>query len=403
MEREYRGLKIIEYVDRRSGLTKFKTRFQLKGEEYNPSRNSYDALKKEINRIFSAVDEGKNPKIETEFPFVDDVLKRQLEKIADRKKKTHYQKVYEDFLSVIPPLRVNELTATDFNAYITLRRAEINGRTDKPIRNATINKGLSAINVALSNAPKYFRALHGFKPEKVEKLPNDYERRTRTVQGDEFEKLFAYLYQPRMAGEREKDFLFRVRLGHWIEFKSMTGLRRAEIALLKPENYDKSKKALIDFLRPKTGKTVKFFPLTLRAAEIIEERLKAKGEYIFTENGKPIESHYRKLKNICSDLNIKYGSFTKGGFVLHDLRRNFATEIVRNTDIETAREFLGHADLTHTGIYLTTDKSRMTEAVRKMDGIELETEISEVVKGVKSGKVSVKKAVEKLLNIVKGR
>lgn len=399
----YRGLKIIEYADGRSGVKKFKARFQLKNKEYTPSKTSLEKLKIEINRIFTLVDEGKNPETETDFPFVSEVLNKELSIIANRKKHILYERVFNDFLSLIPPIRVDELTQADFESYITFRQKQINERTGKPIKNATINKELSAINVALENSPKRFRILHGFKPVKIEKLPDDYKPRHRTVKEDEFEKLFAYLYQSKQSGEREKDYLYRVRLGHWLEFKPLTGLRRKEIAMLKPEHYNKSEKALIDFERPKTGSEINYFPLLNRAAEIIEERLKICGEFIFTDDGLPIESHYRKLKNLARELNIKYGSFTKGGFVMHDLRRNFGTMIVRATDVETAREFLGHADLTHTGIYLTTDKDRMRAAVHNLDKTDLKDEITVILEQVKSGKLSIKKAVEKVLKITTGR
>lgn len=399
----HRGIKITEYTDKRSGVKKYKARFQLKNQEYAPSKNSLDALKKEINRIFTVADEGKNPKVETEQPFIDDILKRELKGIKDNKKRIFYERVYEDFLSVIPPLRADELTQADFNAYIELRQGRTNDRTASPIKNATINKELSAINVALKNASRHFRSLHGFKPVVADKLPNDYEPRTRTVKESEFTLIFNELRKPKIKGERENDYFYRLRLADWIEFDALTGLRRKEIALLKPEHYDKKQKALVNFKRPKTNTEVVFFPLRQRAAEIIEERLKHRTEYLFSENGAPLESHYRKLKNICEKLNIKYGSFTSGGFVMHDLRRNFGTEIVRNTDIETAREFLGHADLTHTGIYLATDSKRMIEAVRKMDGVEIKDDLTKICEGIKSGKLSVKKGVEKLMELFKGR
>jgi integrase len=399
----HRGIEITEYLDGRSGVKKFKARFQYKNQEYTPKTTSLEAIKKEINRIFSDADAGLNPKIDTNFPFVDDVLKKELASITDHKKKTFYERVYSDFLSILPPIRIDELTQADFSAYCDLRLNRTNPRSEAPIKNATINKELSAISVALVNAKRRFRALHNFKPIQIEKLPNDYERRRRTVKENEFDLILAKLYEPRQPGERINDHLYRVRLGHWIEFEALTGLRRKEIAILKPENYDKSEKALVEFLRPKTDKVVAFFPLPARAAEIVEERLKLNSPFIFTDDGKPIESHYRKLKNLCTDLNIKYGSFTKGGFVLHDLRRNFATEMIRHTDIETAREFLGHADLTHTGIYLTTDKARMKSAVRKFDGIELKAEIKAIVQAVKDGESEVDSAVKKLLKIIEGR
>jgi len=89
--------------------------------------------------------------------------------------------------------------------------------------------------------------------------------------------------------------------------------------------------------------------------------------------------------------------------VMHDLRRNFGTQVVRNTDIETAREFLGHADLAHTGIYLATDNARMIEAVRKMDGVDIRDDLREVLQMVKDDKLTVEKAVKKLLKLWQSR
>ena len=75
-----------------------------------------------------------------------------------------------------------------------------------------------------------------------------------------------------------------------------------------------------------------------RAIEIVEARRNVQGisDFIFTPDGKPIESNYRTLKEICEDLEIPYGRYKDGGFVAHDLRHNFGTEILRESDIETA-------------------------------------------------------------------
>jgi len=73
-------------------------------------------------------------------------------------------------------------------------------------------------------------------------------------------------------------------------------------------------------------------------------------EYIFTDNRRPIESFDKALKRICKKLNIPYGAFTEGGFVLHYIRRNFGTKLVKVTDIKTGSELLGHSDISNTQI-----------------------------------------------------
>lgn len=400
---KYRGIEIIEYVDGRSGIKKFKARFQLNNQEHTPKKTSLDSLKQEINKIFVAADQGISPKQVADQPFVDDILKRELSTIKDHKKYTFYERVYTAFLSLIPPLKLDELTQADFNAYAEMRRSSVNPRTNEPVKNATINKELSALSVALNKAPKVFRVLDKAKPIRIEKLSNDYKPRKRVVKEFEFEALFSELRKPRQSQEREYDHFYRFRLADWLEFEALTGLRRKEISLLKPEHYDPKTKALVNWTRPKTDSDVVFFPLRQRAAEIVEERIACKTEYLFSNDGSPIESQYRKLKNVCESLNIKYGSFKEGGFVMHDLRRNFGTEVVKHTDIKTASEMLGHADLTHTKIYLATDKERMIEAVRKMDGVGIEDELRQVLTKVGTGESTIENGVETLLKLWLGR
>lgn len=396
---KHRGIKITEYVDRRSGAKKFKARFKINNVPYAPKKLSLESLKKEINRIFASADNGQDARIDVFQPVISDILYRHLETITDGKKYLFYKRVYQDFLSILPPIKFSELTQADFTAYAELRRKQINKRTGEPPKNATINKEFSAVNVALKNAPKYFRTLHEAKPVTADKLSNDYEPRTRTLQSNELTQILAELGKPKQKSEREYDYFYRVRLGHLIEFNILTGLRRKELALLEPKHFDEKQNALVNWKRPKTKSEVAFFPLRLRAAEILKERIKLGTPFLFSDNGKPVESHYRKLKNLCDSLNIEYGANIDGGFVLHDLRRNFGTEVVRHTDIETARELLGHADLTHTGIYLATDKKAMIRAVQKMDGFDVKSDLKRVIEDAKSNRISVDEAVEEILKI----
>lgn len=95
--------------------------------------------------------------------------------------------------------------------------------------------------------------------------------------------------------------------------------------------------------RRKTGTITKFFPISPRACEIIESLLNKDGDFIFSEAGEAMESNYRIIAKVCSALGIRCDKYTESGFTLHDLRRNFGTEIIKNTDMEIARELLGHS------------------------------------------------------------
>lgn len=153
--------------------------------------------------------------------------------------------------------------------------------------------------------------------------------------------------------------------------------------------------------RFKTDTATKFFPLAQRAVEIINDRreLQKGSEYIFTPDGKPIESNYRTLKEVCEDLNIPYGRYKDGGFISHDLRHNFGTDILRHSDIETARELLGHSNISQTGTYVHTSNDRLREAVRKRDKIDYNTELHKVFEEVKKGIVDFPKFTTKIKEI----
>ena len=147
--------------------------------------------------------------------------------------------------------------------------------------------------------------------------------------------------------------------------------------------------ALLNVKRWKTDTVTKFFPLGKRAIEIINDRRKLQkdSDNIFTPDGKPIESNYRTLKNVCEDLKILYGRFTAGGFVSHDLRHNFGTEIMRESDIETARVLLAHANISQTGTYLHTSNERLRDAIRKRDKIDYDSELEKIFEAVKNGEL----------------
>jgi integrase len=108
------------------------------------------------------------------------------------------------------------------------------------------------------------------------------------------------------------------------------------------------------------------------------------GAFIFTPTGNPIESNYRTLKTVCAKLGVPYGRYNEDGFVSHDLRHNFGTEIMRGSDIETARELLGHSNISQTGTYVHTSPERLRDAVRNRENIDYNGELKAIFEAVKN-------------------
>jgi integrase len=63
---------------------------------------------------------------------------------------------------------------------------------------------------------------------------------------------------------------------------------------------------------------------------------------------------------------LKTAGLYEQGRGVHALRRFFATEMLRVSDIETVRQLLDHADIQTTARYLDTDRERKREAINRL-------------------------------------
>jgi integrase len=258
-----------------------------------------------------------------------------------------------------------------------------------------------SVTAVLRKTRHYYDSLKKWQVPELPALPKNFKRtakRERLVSDKELRAVVAELMKLPTGKQTRAHYFHRVRLAHILEFGVGTGLRRKEIARLKFAQYDDEQQALLNVRRWKTDTVTKFFPLGKRAIEIINERreLQKDSEYIFSPNGEPIESNYRTLRNICEDLNISYGRFTDGGFVSHDLRHNFGTDILRETDIETARELLGHPNIAQTSTYVHTSQDRLRDAVRKREKIDYDSKLQKLFDAVKNDEIKPSEFKEKI-------
>ncbi len=390
-------MKVRKVFNKKKKLHEYVARFQLRNREFRPAA----ATRKELLEIVDEIRAREHRKdaslpVENASPLLKSLFERHLTHIPKPHQRKLAERVFSEFLRLTGGgLKVSELKKIHFQKYIDLRLSDLGKQTQKPITPQTVNKELYAVSGALSKAGLYFAALENYQKIIIPKAREKDSRRTRIVGHGELDKLLNELRKPRSGKQTDVHYAHRTRLADWLEFASLTGLRRKEIARLKWSNYDSSRAALTDVRRWKTDTLTKFFPLTKRAAEIVESRRIAQksSEFIFTARGEPVESDYRTLKTMCKDLGIDYGRYADGGFTPHDLRRSFATQIIENADIETTRELLGHSNISQTGTYLKTDEKRLSAAVRKNDNL---SEIIHLYKNVRRGKLRLKKFVEKV-------
>ncbi|MBA2621428.1 MAG: tyrosine-type recombinase/integrase [Acidobacteria bacterium] len=326
-----------------------------------------------------------------------------LKELLDRHKATYTKhhrltlakRVYSDFLALLPEdFLAVKLKPAHFHDYAAMRLKTVVGKT--------VNHEFGVISPALIAAHLYFPQLEDWHLPRIPRIPNSNKRRERIVTDDEQTKLLDYLRRAREKGELDKNYFHRQRLADWIEFGAWTGFRRKEIAALRKSSFDAEQQALLNVWRFKTDKPTPFFPLSRRAAEIIEQRItfSSDSEYIFTGDGKPVPSHYRTLKEVCAKLKITYGRKVIGGFILHDLKRNFASNMQQVTDIATLQELTSNSS-DSLNVYLNTSRKQMREAMRRMENVDLDAELKLIYKEAKARKMTEEAFVEAVKNLIR--
>jgi len=402
-------MQIRKEYNKRTKRYEWRARFRLNKKTYRPKEDTKSDLldviaeirgqenKEQANKKYNL-----NREVVSYIPTVAELFEKVLPTVPKDHQRKFAERVFETFLSLVPPLiKVNELSQIHFQLYLDRRLGELGKQSKQPVKRQTAYKEMYALTSALQKAKLYYDSLEKWQVPKLPKLPKGFKRitkRERLVSDKEFSAVIGELMKPPSGKQTHAHHFHRVRLAHILEFGYWTGLRRKEIARLKFSQYDDEQQALLSVKRWKTDTITKFFPLGKRAVEIINARreLQTDSDYIFTPNGSPVESNYRTLKNICEDLKIPYGRFTDGGFVSHDLRHNFGTEILMNSDIETARELLGHANIAQTSTYVHTSAERLRDAVMKRDKIDYDSELQIIFEAVKTDSINAQEFREKI-------
>ena len=136
-----------------------------------------------------------------------------------------------------------------------------------------------------------------------------------------------------------------------------TGMRKGEIRNLKWADVDMAN-SNIHVRRTKSGK-MRVIPIHPELSEVIEELRRRKGgEYVFVgERGQKLEEG----SQLRSSFEAAVRRAELGAFTFHDLRHNFASELVmKGADLRTVQEYLGHSTLMMVQRY-----SHLSESIRR--------------------------------------
>jgi integrase len=395
-------MKPKKFYNKKEKKEQWRCRFQLHNREYRLVADSRGELLELVEEIRMQERRAKNglPTVRP-VPELAKLLARHQEELEGKPELRTFSRAARLWLDLLDKKGYGQLLTTE------LARAHLQMYLDarlREIKPESANREMTSLAAALHQAAGYYPELEKWICPKIPREKVKRRRRERLITAAEVEKLLAYLYAPeppcRPRGLRPHHYAARQRLGHALEFTLHTGLRRKECAGLKKSQYDATRRALIDVQRWKTGTVTKFFPLTTRAVEIVEARLQLQpdGEYLFTPNGKPIAGHYHILRRACEKLGLNYGALKDGGFVMHDARHNFATAIIKTTDIETARELTGHTGeeiLT----YLHTGEDDLRRAVAAFEGADVQAELRALWEDVRNGAIGFEKFAETVKNM----
>lgn len=396
-------MKIEKFFNKKAGREQFRARFQLNRREFTPTADSRKQLLAIVDEIRANEQRAKyDLPVAKHFPSVEELFTEHLRRLqlgGDRKKISIFERVSTAMIAALPvDIRINQVKKGHFQRYIDERLQQKNAQSGAPILAETINKELSAISVAFKNASRYYPDLEDEQPISIPKAAASKRRRERLVETDtELDVLLAHL---RSDHPKKRVAESRRHFADELEMRYLTGFRRKEVVMLRKSQYFAAERALRDVRRWKTGTVTKYFPLTDRAVELVESRLKTPGEFLFSNDGKANESIYKVLRKACDELGIAYGTFTEGGWVPHDLRHNFSTEIVRVTDIETAKSLTGHSG-PHILTYLHTDEKRQREAMNRREGKDLTATLTELYNQVKTGSINLSSFVEKTRSLIR--
>mgnify|MGYP001594153268 CR=1 FL=1 len=168
--------------------------------------------------------------------------------------------------------------------------------------------------------------------------------------------------------EEEVRLLEAVRTGHKSKHLEAiivtalnTGMRKGEILNLKWSNVD-LKNRVITVEKTKNDE-IRKIPMNQKLTDTLEGGKKvSKGEYVFSENGKP----YRDVKTgwWTALENAKIENFT-----FHGLRHTFGSRLgMAGVDIRTIRELMGHKDIKMTMRHSHPTPEHKKRAVEVLDG-----------------------------------
>lgn len=255
------------------------------------------------------------------------------------------------FNAVFGDTIVNTIKPADLENYQVRRKSE--GQSDSYV-DAQIGAARTMINKAFDNdlvggdVVKVFRRVENL-------LRGNANARDRVLSTEEFYKLMAVLpVHTRTI----------VATGYY------GGMRKGEVLKLTWDHIDM--KGRLIRLEPSDTKDRKARQIPIGDAlyDILKGIPKALHDnHVFLYKGKPIRDIRTALRRACRDAGIPYGRGTKGGFIFHDTRHSFNTNMRKaGVPKSVIMKITGHSTREMFLRYDTVDSQDTRKAVDQMEG-----------------------------------
>lgn len=255
------------------------------------------------------------------------------------------------FNEVFGGFLINEITPEDLREYQLKRKKE--GYSDSYI-DKHIGATRTMINRAFENSKVSGDTLKPFKIVKRLLKNNMANARKRILTHEEFLSLIQYL---------------PIHLKPIAATGYYTGMRIDEILSLTWDKLD-IKKRFIYLEAPDTkDKEERVIPINadlLKYLENIPQGLHS--NHVFLYRGEPIKDIRTGLINACEKAGVLYGQKIKGGFIFHDLRHTFNTNMRKAGVADSViMAITGHSTREMFDRYNTIDKNDMCQGIEKME------------------------------------
>jgi integrase len=253
---------------------------------------------------------------------------------------------------------VGSIKPSDLENYQVKRKER--GDADSYI-DAQIGAARNMINRAFDNGLVGGEVLRTFR--KVKKLLryNSVNARNRILSSEEFHAL--------------KEALSKYRHGQHVKAIVLTayytGMRKGEIVNLTWDKINLHNRMIYLEAEDTKDHEPRNVPICKELMEVfmaLKSRLTGKDNYVFQRGGRAVFDIRMGLRRACKDAGIVYGRYEKGGFVFHDLRRTFNTNMRKAGVPESViMEITGHSTREMFDRYNTIDDQDKREAIQKFE------------------------------------